>query len=78
MLINRRSRFFVYIMENNGLTNCTHSMRGSLTAMFPDKLTTHAGVSGVASSRAITASTPILLAWMMPRHEREHVGTQRS
>lgn len=36
-------------------------MSGSLTAWFPDRLTTQAGVSGVASSRAITASTPILL-----------------
>lgn len=38
-------------------------MSGSLTAWFPERLTTHAGVSGVASSRAITASTPILLPW---------------
>lgn len=53
------------------LTTCTHSMRGSLTAMFPDKLTTHAGVSGVASSRAITASTPILLAWIMTVKKQE-------
>lgn len=52
----------VVVFYSNGLTTCTHSIRGSLTAMFPDKLTTHAGVSGVASSRAITASTPILLA----------------
>lgn len=44
-------------------TTCTHSMRGSLTAWFPERLTTQAGVSGVASSRAITASTPILLPW---------------
>lgn len=36
-------------------------MSGSLTAWFPERLTTQAGVSGVASSRAITASTPILL-----------------
>lgn len=42
-------------------TTWTHSIRGSLTAWFPDRLTTQAGVSGVASSRAITASTPILL-----------------
>lgn len=38
-------------------------MSGSLTAWFPDRLTTQAGVSGVASSNAITASTPILLPW---------------
>lgn len=44
-------------------TTCTHSMSGSLTAWFPDRLTTQAGVSGVASSRAITASTPIRLPW---------------
>lgn len=44
-----------------GPTTCTHSMSGSRTAWFPDRLTTQAGVSGVASSSAITASTPILL-----------------
>lgn len=43
------------------LTICTHSMRGSRTDWFPERLTTQAGVSGVASSRAITASMPILL-----------------
>lgn len=43
------------------LTTCTHSMRGSRTDWFPDRLTTQAGVSGVASSSAITASMPILL-----------------
>lgn len=43
------------------LTTCTHSMRGSRTDWFPERLTTQAGVSGVASSRAITASMPILL-----------------
>ncbi|KAG7283855.1 hypothetical protein CRUP_034042 [Coryphaenoides rupestris] len=32
-------------------------------AWFPERLTTQAGVSGVASRRAITASTPILLPW---------------
>lgn len=43
------------------LTTCTHSMRGRRTAWLPDRLTTQAGVSGVPSSSAITASTPILL-----------------
>lgn len=63
--------WFVLHKEEIWLTTCTHSMRGSLTAMFPDKLTTHAGVSGVASSRAITASTPILLAWIMTVKKQE-------
>lgn len=43
------------------LTTWTHSIRGSRTDWFPDRLTTQAGVSGVASSSAITASIPILL-----------------
>lgn len=43
------------------LTTCTHSMRGSRTDWFPDRLTTQACVSGVASSSAMTASMPILL-----------------
>lgn len=43
------------------LTTCTHSMRGRRTAWFPERLTTQAGVSGVPSSKAMTASTPILL-----------------
>lgn len=43
------------------LTTCTHSMSGSRTDWFPERLTTQAGVSGVASSSAITASIPILL-----------------
>lgn len=43
-------------------------MSGSLTAWFPDRLTTQAGVSGVASSSAITASTPILLPWTTHTH----------
>lgn len=45
--------------------------------MFPDRLTTHAGVSGVASSRAITASTPILLAWIttVKKHACGKAGT---
>lgn len=43
------------------LTICTHSIRGSRTDWFPERLTTQAGVSGVASSSAITASMPILL-----------------
>lgn len=59
----KEDRLF-YTLRELWLTTCTHSMRGSLTAMFPDKLTTQAGVSGVASSRAMTASTPILLAWI--------------
>ena len=42
-------------------TICTHSMRGSRTDWFPERLTTQAGVSGVVSSSAITASMPILL-----------------
>lgn len=36
-------------------------MSGSRTDWFPERLTTQAGVSGVASSSAITASIPILL-----------------
>lgn len=63
--------FFFFFNHACWLTTCTHSMRGSLTAMFPDKLTTQAGVSGVASSRAITASTPILLAWIISVTESE-------
>lgn len=43
------------------LTTWTHSMSGSRTDWFPERLTTQAGVSGVASSSAITASIPILL-----------------
>lgn len=43
-------------------------MSGNLTAWFPDKLTTQAGVSGVASSKAITASTPILLPCRVQTH----------
>lgn len=43
------------------LTTCTHSMRGSRTDWFPERLTTQACVSGVASSSAMTASMPILL-----------------
>lgn len=45
------------------LTTCTHSIRGRRTDWFPERLTTQAGVSGVASSSAITASIPILLLW---------------
>ena len=52
----------VQCVKQGYLTTCTHSISGSLTAMFPERLTTQAGVSGVASSKAITASTPILLA----------------
>lgn len=51
------------------LTTCTHSMRGSRTDWFPDRLTTQAGVSGVASSSAITASMPILLLRMRSKAE---------
>lgn len=36
-------------------------MSGSRTDWLPERLTTQAGVSGVASSSAITASIPILL-----------------
>lgn len=45
-------------------------MSGSRTAWFPDRLTTQAGVSGVASRSAITASTPILLPWKMHTHSQ--------
>lgn len=44
-------------------------MRGSRMAWFPERLTTQAGVSGVASRRAITASTPILLPWKRVEEE---------
>jgi hypothetical protein len=40
----------------------THAMRGTRTAAFPSRETTHASVSGVASIRANTASAPILQA----------------
>lgn len=43
------------------LTTWTHSIRGRRTAWLPERLTTQAGVSGVPSSRAMTASTPIRL-----------------
>lgn len=52
------------------LTTCTHSMRGRRTAWFPERLTTQAGVSGVPSSKAMTASTPILL----PCRDRDRDG----
>lgn len=58
--VRREFKIWLIILR---LTTCTHSMSGSLTAWFPDRLTTQAGVSGVASSSAITASTPILLPW---------------
>lgn len=58
--VRRAPKIWLIILR---LTTCTHSMSGSLTAWFPDRLTTQAGVSGVASSSAITASTPILLPW---------------
>lgn len=51
------------------LVICTHSMRGSRTDWFPERLTTQAGVSGVASSSAITASMPILLLRMRSNAE---------
>lgn len=43
------------------LTTSTASMRGSLTDRLPERLITQAGVSGVASISATTASIPNLL-----------------
>lgn len=59
------------------LTIMTHSIRGRRMAWLPDSPITHAGVSGVASSRATTASTPNLLLYgetytgrKIPHHHR--------
>lgn len=43
------------------LTMSTHSMRGRRTEWLPERPMTQAGVSGEASIRAITASTPSLV-----------------
>ena len=51
------------------LTISTHSIRGRRTAWLPDRPMTQAGVSGVASNRATTASTPNLL---LLKHECVH------
>lgn len=45
------------------LTILTHSIRGRRIAWLPDSPITHAEVSGVASSKATTASTPNLLLY---------------
>jgi len=42
------------------LTRSTHSMSGTRTVWLPSSDTTQAGVSGLASIRASTASAPIL------------------
>lgn len=67
-MMNPLSVFFIwsepinqYQMRRDLLTISTHSMSGRRTAWFPDRPMTQAGVSGVASIRAITASTPSLL-----------------
>ena len=46
--------------HNHVPTFCTHSMSGTRTVWFPLRDTTTAGVSGVASISASTASAPIL------------------
>lgn len=53
--VARCSRFWLTIL--------THSIRGRRIAWLPDSPITHAGVPGVASSRATTASTPNLLLY---------------
>lgn len=53
----------IYNKKTRWLTISTHSMSGRRTAWLPDSPMTQAGVSGVASNRATTASTPNLVLW---------------
>lgn len=66
------------IIEGCLITMLTHSMRGRRMAWFPDRPITQAGVSGVASRSATTASTPILLLYRGRQMDRDiERNTQR-
>ncbi len=60
------------VKSNLKLTISTASISGRRTAWFPDRPITQAGVSGPASSRATTASTPILLLYRTKHRGSKH------